>query len=220
MHCKNLFVISFPLIFMILLCQYPPSFASDSGYSRYGNFVVDYSMLSGEKLRREGDEYFVKGYDSPTKGEQDNNYQTAMQKYYMLSKVYPADYYAYVQMARINDEKGNDILAKNYYNKAFNLDKRNPYTNFYFAEYNIKRGRFHKALKYYLTAYNNGYKNNYVTNLKLAELYEKLGDMEKAQNFYEASYKIDPAAGNLIDKIESIKALDYENHEYYHRIRE
>ena len=138
----------------------------------------------------------------------------------MLSKVYPADYYAYVQMARINDEKGNDILAKNYYNKAFNLDKRNPYTNFYFAEYNIKRGRFHKALKYYLTAYNNGYKNNYVTNLKLAELYEKLGDMEKAQNFYEASYKIDPAAGNLIDKIESIKALDYENHEYYHRIRE
>ncbi len=220
MHCSIWSKIKFPLFIVLALCLYPPSLASDSGYSRYGNFVVDYSYLNGEKLRKEGDEYFVKGYDSPTKAEQERHYQTAMQKYYMLSQVYPADYYAYVQMARINDENGRDVLAKKYYNQAFNLDKRNPYTNFYFAEYNTKRGRYHKALKYYLTAYNNGYKNNYITNLKLAELYEKLGDMEQAKKYYEDSYKIDPGAGNVVDKIDSLNALNYKNHEYYYRIRE
>ena len=215
MHCRNWLRISFPLLLVLMFLEYPPSLASDSGYSKYGNFMVDYSSLSGEKLRKEGDEYFVKGYDSPTKAEQEKHYQTAMQKYYMLSQVYPADYYSYVQLARINDERGNDVLAKSYYNQAFNLDKRNPYTNFYFAEYNTKRGRYHKALKYYLTAYNNGYKDNYITNLKLAELYEKLGDISKAKKYYEDSYKIDPGAGNLVDKIESLNALNYEDHEYY-----
>ena len=79
MHCRNWLRISFPLLLVLMFLEYPPSLASDSGYSKYGNFMVDYSSLSGEKLRKEGDEYFVKGYDSPTKAEQEKHYQTAMQ---------------------------------------------------------------------------------------------------------------------------------------------
>lgn len=221
MISRGKFFLSFPLVLLILVfCQYPPSCATDSGYSQYGNFVVDYTGINGERIRKEGDEYFVKAYDSPTESEQEKYYIKALHKYYILSQVYPADYYAYVQLARINDERDNDTLAKRYYYHAFNLDKHNPYTNFYFAEFHVKRGKFHKALKYYLEAYNNGYKENYVTNLKLAELYEKLGDMEKAISFYESAYKLDPGAGNLVNKINSIKSLNYKNHEYYHRIRE
>ena len=63
--------------------------------------------------------------------------------------------------------------------------------------------------------------NKYINiNLKLAELYEKLGDISKAKKYYEDSYKIDPGAGNLVDKIESLNTLNYEDHEYYYRIRE
>ena len=102
---RGKFLVSFPLVLMLVFCQYPPSYALDSGYSQYGNFVVDYSGMNGERLRKEGDEYFVKAYDSPTESEQEQYYIQALHKYYILSQVYPADYYAYVQLARINDEE-------------------------------------------------------------------------------------------------------------------
>ena len=71
-----------------------------------------------------------------------------------------------------------------------------------------------------MTAYNNGYKDNYVTNLKLAWLYEKLGDLKKSKEFYEKSYKLNPDAAELRDKIHSLRSLNYDKTEYYHSIRE
>ena len=71
-----------------------------------------------------------------------------------------------------------------------------------------------------MTAYNNGYKDNYITNVKLARLYEKLGDLKKAKEFYENSCKLNPKAKDLQDKINSIQSLHYEQTEYYHSIRE
>lgn len=209
-----------PLVLTVLLLGYPPSIASGSGYSEYKNQMADFSGLNAETIRKQGDEYFVKAYDSQSKEDKKKFYHIAMTKYYILSQIYPGDYYAYAQMARINDERSEDRFAKKNFYQAFNLDKYNPYTNFYFAEFHIKRERYHEALKYYLTAYNNGYKDNYVTNLKLAVLYEKLGDLKKSKEFYENSYKLNPQASDLQSKIQSIQALNYDKSEYYHSIRE
>ena len=79
---------------------------------------------------------------------------------------------------------------------------------------------YNKALKYYLIAYNNGYRDNYVTNLKLAELYEKLGDLKKSKELYEKLNGINPADSAIQEKIQNLNELDYENSEYYHFIRE
>lgn len=209
-----------PLLLILLLCQYPQSQALESGYSQYGNFVVDYSHLNGDEAKKEADAYFIKAFDSPTQAEQERFYRLAMHSYFVLSKVYPDDYYAYVQIARIHDERGEEKLAKKNYFHAFNLDKNNPYTNFYFAEYHVKRAMYHKALKYYLIAYNNGYKDNYITNVKLANLYEKLGDLKKSKEFYEKSYNINSNEGDIKEKIQSLESLNYENSDYYHSIRE
>ena len=216
---RNKFVLPL-LLSIILFCQYPPSIASDSGYSPYQKAGFDISKLNPKSLRAEGDMYFVKGFDSPTENEQKKYYQLAMQKYYLLSQAQPYNYYPYVQMARILDEQKKDKLSKKNFFKALNLDKYNPYTNFYFGEFYIKRNMYEKGLNYYLIAYNNGYKDNFVTNLKLAELYEKLGDLKKSEELYKKADEISPGDLSIQTKINDLDLLNYEKSEYYHTIRE
>lgn len=213
-------LLALPLVSILLVSGYPPSIALGSGYSQYENLNFDTSYINPVSVRKEADEYFVKAFDSATEEDQTKYYQYAMQKYYLLSIAEPYNYYPYVQMARIHDEQNEEKLAKKNYYHAFNLDKNNPYTNFYFAEFYKKREMYNKALKYYLIAYNNGYRDNYVTNLKLAELYEKLGDLKKSKELYEKLNGINPADSAIQEKIQNLNELDYENSEYYHFIRE
>jgi len=207
------------LLLLMIFVSYPPSFA-DSGYLNAEENKLYLSTLNFDKVRKEADTYFIKGYDSPTQQEQEKYYILAMQKYYILTLLAPGDYYGYVQMARIHDQRKEDSLAKADYTFAYNLDKLNPYTNFYYGEFYTKRARYHKALKYYLTAYNNGYEENYVTITKLAWLYEKLGDLKKSQEMYEKSYAMDPSSSELGSKIRSLDSEHYEDTGYYQLIRE
>lgn len=207
------------LLLLIALNQYPPSFAG-SGYLSAEENKVYLSTLNFDTVRREADTYFIRGYESSTQQEQEKYYVLAMQKYFILTLLSPGDYYGYVQMARIHDLRKEDSLAKKDYAFAYNLDKKNPYTNFYYGEYYSKRARYHKALKYYLTAYNNGYEENYVTITKLAWLYEKLGDLKKSQEMFEKSYAMNPSSDELGMKIRSLDSENYENTGYYQLIRE
>lgn len=219
MICRNKFHF-LPLLLVLLFCIYPQSIAFGGGYSPYEKAGFDLSALNSEKLRAEGDSNFVKGFESSTEADQKKYYQLALQKYFLLSKVEPYNYYPYVQMARILDEQGKDVLSKKHFFQAMNLDKYNPYTNFYFGEFHVKRKMYEKGLKYYLIAYNNGYKDNYVTNQKIAELYEKLGDLKKSEELYIKLNKINPSDDLVKSKVNSFNLSDYEKSGYYHTIRE
>lgn len=205
---------------MFLFFGYPQSTFAESGYSVCNDLFVDYSFVNGAQTRKEADALFVKAYDSPTEEEKEKNYQKALQKYFVLTKAYPNDSYAYTQIARIHAEKDEEKLAKKYFFHASNLESTNPYMNYYFGEYYLKRADFTKALKFYLKSYNNGYQNNYYTNLKLANIYEKLGDLKKSMQFYQKAYSINPNDTEIYEKIQSIGSLNYEQSEYYHSIRE
>ncbi|MBR5554432.1 hypothetical protein IKU74_00305 [bacterium] len=207
------------LVLLMIFVQYPPSYA-DSGYLSAEEKKIYLSTLDFDTVRKEADEYFVKAYEATTQKLQEKNFVYAMQKYYILTLLQPGDYYGYVQMARIHDIRKEDSLARMDFAFAYNLDKLNPYTNFYYGEFFTKRARYQKALKYYLTAYNNGYGENYVTIMKLAWLYEKLGDLKKSKEMYEKSYKINPYSDELGPKIRSLDAENYESTGYYQLIRE
>ncbi len=203
-----------------MFLQYPPSCALDRGYSRPEAKREDFSSYNPVAVREEADEFFVKAYESLEPLEQRGFYGAAMKKYYILSQIYPADYYAFTQMARIQDNLLIDKLAKKNYYIAQNLDRYNPYTNFYMGEFHYKREMYYKALNYYLIAYNNGYGENYVTILKLAQLYEKLGDLKKAKEFYQKANSINSTVADLDGKIKSLENSGYDKSEYYHFIRE
>lgn len=206
-----------PLLLLLFLTCSQAVFAVN-GRLEYNN--QSYSFVNGAAVRKEADKLFTDAFNSLNEVERDKYYSRAMQKYFILSKAMPDDAYAYVQIARIHDELGRDKLAKQYYFMASNLDSTNPYANYYFAEYLSKNAKYNKALKYYLTAYNNGYQNNYYANLKLADIYKRLGDLKKSKEFYTKTYKINPSNQELNEKIKSIDSLNSEESEYYHFIRE
>ena len=210
----------FPLCVITLFCQYLFPVYAESERQEVIHKKVDYSTFNPDVLKKEADAFFVSAFDSDNEHLKQHYYEIALKKYFIISQIYPADYYSYVQMARIHDNMANSKLAKKYYHIAINLDKYNPYSNFYFGEYHFKRNLYYKALKYYLIAYNNGYENNFVTNLKLAELYEKLGDLKKSKELYLKSYSLNSDSLVIKEKIQSLEALNYEQTEYYHLIRE
>jgi len=209
-----------PLCLIVFLSQYLLQALAGSGYPASENKQGNYSEFEADTVRKEADDLFIKAFDSTSASERDKYYSLSLVKYYILSKIKPLDFYACAQMARIYDNQGNDRLAKKNYYMSFNLDRYNPYSNFYFGEYHLKRKMYYKALKYYLIAYNNGYKDNFVTNLKLAGLYEKLGDLKKSKELYAKAYKLNPEATDLKTKIQDINSSNYEKSEYYHLIRE
>ena len=59
-----------------------------------------------------------------------------------------------------------------------------------------------------------------MTNLKLAELYEKLGDLKKSEELYKKADEISPGDLSIQTKINDLDLLNYEKSEYYHTIRE
>lgn len=219
--CKKYF---FYTIFFILIIT---SFCSaqvgavQKGSLEYFSDRFDYSMLNPEALNEEGDIFFDRAFSAENKNAKEKALRYAMRKYYLATKADFKNIYAYVQMGRIYDNLKRDKFAKEQFFKATNLDYYNPYANFYFADYYIKRNDYNRALRHYLLSYQNGYENNLELNYLLAMLYEKLGDLENAKNFYTVSSQINPEkALEIQQKLEQIESLNYDESEYYYIIRE
>lgn len=206
------------IIIHILFSQ--KTYSSIKGNIKYDSILVDYSRLDEKSIKKDADKYFSAYINSNKK---DNNKEKflnlALNNYYLLSKMNPADIINYTQLGRIYDYKKNNKLAKEYFYRAINIEANNPFTNFYFGDYYFKRRDYKNALKYYKVAYNNGYNKQYEINLRLAIIYEKLADLVNAKNFYEISYNIKPD-NKILEKIQLLNELNYDKSEYYHIIRE
>ena len=197
-----------------------PVVAFQTGRLELNDIFVDYSKLNRNSIEAEAEYLFYNGETAETQEDRLKFFDLALGKYQLLTKIDPSQIYPCVQLGRIYDEKKIDRLAKEYFYRATNLNSRDPYANFYFGEFFYKRNNYKRALNYYLISYNNGYNNSYDLNLKLGKTYEKLADLIKAREFYEASLKIYPENTELQEKINQINSLNYENSEYYYFIRE
>ena len=210
----SLFLIS------IITASFAPALAFQTGRIEMDDIFVDYSKLDRSSIEAEAEYLFYNGETAESKEDRLKFFDLAMGKYQLLTKIDPSQIYPCVQLGRIYDEKKVDRMAKEYFYRATNLNSRDPYANFYFGEFFYKRNNYKRALNYYLISYNNGYNNRYDLNLKLGKTYEKLADLIKAREFYEASLKMYPENTELQENINQINSLNYENSEYYYFIRE
>lgn len=176
---------------------------------------IDYSRLNYQKTLKEADNYFTK-YET-SHNEQDLT--TALGKYYIATKINPNDLYSNIQLARIYGQKHSDRLAKSYFNKGLDINKKDPYLNYYFGEFYFSRNDYRRALRYYKTSYNNGYSDFYDLNVKLGTLYEKLADLVKAESYYQKANSLNKQSSYLSDKILQIQSLNYDQSEYYPKNR-
>ena len=197
------------------------AFALQKGSLEYLDHRFDYSKLNISELNKAGDDYLEQALTEENQKKREKLFRYAMGKYYLTSKADDKNVHSYVQMGRIYDNLDKDKYAKEYFYRATNLDYGNPFANFYFGEYYFKRRDFNRALKYYLLSYQNGYENDFETNFRLAVIYEKLGDLVNAKNFYNVSYEMNAEkAAEYQQKLQQIDSLNYDKSEYYYIIRE
>lgn len=210
MICKKI-ILLLSAFFLTCLSVYSIEKAS----VKYEENLIDYSVLDSQKILKEADSFF-NNYEQTG----DKKYlSTAMGKYYILTKIFPVDMYPTVQLARTYDAANVDRLAKEYFNIGYDINKRDPYLNFYNGEFYFKRNDYKRALRYYKIAYNNGYSDYYDLNLKIATIYEKFADLINAKYYYERAYSMNPSASYLKDKAIQIQSLNYDKSEYYNSIR-
>ena len=139
----------------------------------------------------------------------------AMKNYYILLKISPDNVEFLNKRGLIYDVLDRNLLARSFFSRSLNIDKDNSETNYLVGDYFYKRRDFKRALKYFTVALNNGF-NNYDINLKLAIVYEKLGDLCNAKRFYNEAYQLDNSQDFLLEKIKSIPE---ENEEYHGSFR-
>lgn len=174
-----------------------------------------------KNLEDEADKYFYAGLESDSISTREVYLSRALAKFMLLLKLQPDNPIYCTQIGVIHDVCHHCPQAKEYFFRAINLDSLNPFANFYFAEYYLFKKDYNNALKHYLVAYNNGYKNYYQVNLKIATVYERLGDIEQAKRFYTLSNLLNSNQAGLQEKVVSLDKVYYSKEDYKKRtIRE
>lgn len=146
--------------------------------------------MSAVKYKKLADFNFVRMEKAPTTFEKKQAQQKALENYHILSKIEPLNTYSYVQLARIYEKKKSEDLIKENFSTALSINSKDPYANYFYGEYFYSKEKYRVALKYYLIAYKNGYKDVYILNKRLAELYKKLGDINKSDYYNKHSTSI------------------------------
>lgn len=200
---------------LVLLALGCPSFAVEYGTVKYNDSTIDYSVIDKSTVLNRADSYFEKALKATDKKEQENLLQKASGEYFILTRIEPQNLRYMVQMARIYDLENNNNYAKEYFFNALKMDKHNARTNYYFGEYYYKRNEYEKALYFYNTALENGHGENYEILIKMAVMYEKLGDLLRANQYYKKAYIINPSNTKLSGKIKEIEQVKYKNTNYY-----
>lgn len=193
-------------------------FAVEFGEIQYNKGLIDYSQVNKQETLKLADYYFDKAMNS--KDEQQKEFlQKASAQYFILTMIDQRDLYSIVQLARVYDMENQNSYAKAYFFNALKIEKNNAATNYYFGEYYYKREDYKRALYFYNTAFENGYKENYDVLIRMALMYEKLGDLLRANQYYKKAFLIKYDNDELPEKIREIETLRYQNTGYYHKRR-
>jgi tetratricopeptide (TPR) repeat protein len=195
------------------------AFAAQFGEIHYNDTLIDYSKIDKDKTLYFADFYFDKALKEKNNEEKLGYLQKASGMYFLLSQIDSGDLYPIVQMARVYDYENQNSYAKAYFYKALKIERYNAATNYYFGEYYYSRDDYRRALYFYNTAFENGYRENYDVLLKMAIMYEKLGDLLRANQYYKKAFLVKPDSKELPEKIREIEAIKYKNTGYYNSLK-
>ena len=182
-----------------------------------GHFVSSYET----QLIKEADELFYAGMDNDDNNLKESYLINALGKFMLLLKMHPDNPVFCTKIAVIHETCHHCPQAKDYFHRAINLENLNPFANFYFGEYYFIQRDYNNAIRHYLIAYHNGYRENLTLNLRIATVYDRLGDIEKAKKYYYMSEKLSADNDVLASKIKTLDDSYYTLENYTERtIRE
>jgi tetratricopeptide (TPR) repeat protein len=207
------FAVAIAVIFAISGCEIYAHTQNDNEKS----LSVDYSKLNTEAIKSSADKFFQDALDSTDEKEKAENLKNAAAQYYILSNTDKSDSYPCIRLARIYDLQKNDAYAKAYFYRVLGLNYKDAEANFYFAEFYYTRKQYKKALEYYHNALNYGRKDDAPTMKKIGQIYERFGDIPRANQYYKKSFELNPQDAELSGKINENIIKEYEKSGYYKR---
>ena len=179
--------------------------------------IVLLSSFSSCSFAQSGQDYlskantFYKNYEvSGNKEDLENAYL-----YYYKSAQQSPSLAGYLGMGRVFVEKHMYPQAKKYLYSALSIDKNDAVTNYYLAILAYVNEEYVRALDFLKIAYENGLSENYDVNLKMATIYEKVGDFDLAKNFYNSASKLNSLDNQLQNKLLSIDELEGNKNKYF-----
>lgn len=181
------------------------------------NLSVDYSKFNIETTKKSGDTFFAMALEANDEKEKSQYLKNASAQYYILSNLDKADTYPCIQLARIYDMQKNDAYAKAYFYRVLGLNYKNIDANFYFAEFYYTRKQYKQALEYYQKALTYGKEEDFETLKKIGHIYERFGDIPKANLYYKKSIALNPNDKELSERINENVKQEYEKSGYYKR---
>ena len=195
-------------------------YSAEYGEIQYNDKFIDYSKINKTATLKAADFYFNKALEEQDFDIKKGYLQKAGGEYFILTQADKNNLYPVVQLARVYDMEDENNYSKAYFHQALKIDKNNPTTNFYFGEYYYKRKDYPRALYFYKQAAQNGYKENTDLQLKMGVIYEKLGDLLRANQYYKKAFLANPNDTETPDKIRDIESVEYKNTGYYNKYLE
>lgn len=181
------------------------------------NLSVDYSKFNIETTKNSGDTFFTMALEANNEEEKEQYLKNASAQYFILSNLDKSDTYPCIQLARIYDLQKNDAYAKAYFYRVLGLNYKNPDANFYFAEFYYTRKQYKQALEYYQKALTYGKEEDSETLKKIGQIYERFGDIPRANIYYKKSIALNPNDNELSKRINESVKQEYEKSGYYKR---
>lgn len=212
--CKKKLVYLFVFIlFNIFLCNQIVFAQSDVDT----NLSVDFSKFDSERSKNTADYFFQKALESDNTNDKEENLKKSAAQYYIVTNTDKANPYAYIQLARIYDMQKNDSYAKAYFFRALGINSTNSDANFYFGDFYFSRNQYRKALDYYQKALQYGKTDNSMLYKNIGYIYERFGDLPRANFYYKKSIALNPGDKDLASKVEESVEDEYEKSGYYKR---
>ena len=107
---------------------------------------------------------------------------------------------------------GRETEAKNLLMEAYATYPKSPDVHKALGDYSFKFNNFNNAIEYYNLSLASGNLKDYATNIATAVCYEKLGDIERAKQYYEVSLYLNPESELAKQRLEMYARMEYEGY--------
>ena len=178
---------------------------------------LNYSKVNTTELLKTADEYFNNALKEGNLDKRHYYLENAEYNYLKVTQTSKENIYPIIQLARVYDFEGKDKFSVRAFNSALNINPNDKLSNYYFGDFYYYRSEYGKALRYYQPAFKNGLEENHNNSKKMAIIYEKLGDLQKANIYYKKTFLKNMNDGTVADKIREIENTKYNDSDYYNR---
>ena len=123
----------------------------------------------------------------------------------------PTDIKALLGLSKVYQMIGQREEAKLYILKAYNMKPYEPDLQREMGDFYYSFQEYSTAIEYYKLALASGLLEDFDTNLITAKCYEKLGDLENAQLYYQICNHLNPKSKQVLNKLNSYESAKHED---------